>query len=237
MKVKTIVVLPTYNEAENIGELIGEILKADDSINVLVVDDNSPDGTWKIVKEIEEKNPRVTLLLRKDERGRGTAGIVGFKKALENGADYIFEMDADFSHNPQYLRPMLSEIKDHDIVIGSRLVPGGGERGRHPLRRYITQLANLYIRLILGIKVKDTTSGYRVFKKEVLQDIGLDTLNAKGPEVVQEILFHALNKGYTYKEIPIIFEERKAGQSTFNAKIMLNSLIKIPLMRLKKKER
>ncbi|MBU1628132.1 polyprenol monophosphomannose synthase [bacterium] len=231
---KSIVVLPTYNEAKNIGELITKILEIHESLNVLVVDDNSPDGTWKIVEEMEKSNPRVKLFLRTAERGRGTAGIAGFIKALEDGGDNIIEMDADFSHNPAYLEEMLSLINEYDVVIGSRFEPGGGERGRHPARKYITQLANLYIRIILGIKVKDATSGYRCFKRHVMQSINLEKMNAKGPEVVQEVLYAVTKKGYKIKEIPIIFEERKAGESTFNVKIMLRSLVKVPLMRLRK---
>ena len=134
----------------------------------------------------------------------------------------------------QSIFPMLDEIQKCDVVIGSRFLTGGGEKGRHPARKFITHLANLYIRIILGIKVKDATSGYRLFKREVLENINLDNLNARGPEVVQEILYAVARKGCKIEEIPIIFQERKAGQSTFSAKIMLNSLLKIPLMRLKK---
>jgi len=233
---KAIVVLPTYNEAGNIEELIDKILLVDESIIVLVVDDNSPDGTWKIVQKMGEENTRIKLLLRTEERGRGTAGIAGFKRALEDGGDYIIEMDADFSHNPVYLKEMLAEIENYDIVIGSRFLEGGGERGRHPARKYITYLANFYIRTVLGVRVKDATSGYRCFKRAVLENIDLGKMDATGPEIVQEILYGALRKGYRVKEIPIIFEERKTGDSTFNGKIMLNSLIKIPLMRMKLKK-
>ncbi|MCK4648207.1 glycosyltransferase, partial [bacterium] len=157
---KTMVTILTYNERENIGPLLNEMMKLKENIKVLVVDDDSPDGTWRIVEDYSKKNPRIHLLRRTSERGRGLAGIAGFKYALENEADYIIEMDGDLSHDPKYIPEFLKKIEDCDVVIGSRLVPGGGEVGRGFLRRLITRLAAIYVRTLLGFRVTDPTSGY-----------------------------------------------------------------------------
>src|SRR3990167_6927980 len=147
---KTIVMIPTYNERDNISPLLEQILKIDRDIEVLVVDDNSPDGTWRIVEDMSEKESRVHLLLRKRRKGRGVAGIDGLKYALEKGADYIIEMDADFSHNPKYIPEFLNAVKDYDVVIGSRFVKGGQDKDRGLMRRLITKLAGMYVRMLLA---------------------------------------------------------------------------------------
>jgi dolichol-phosphate mannosyltransferase len=216
--------LPTYNEAPNIEQLLREILKQGPDIGAVVVDDDSPDGTAAIVERLQQEDPRVHLILRKEERGRGTAGIVGFRYAVEQEIPMVIEMDADFSHPPFYIPLFLRQMKDCDLLIGSRLVEGGGERGRHPLRKWITRLANAYIRLILHLSIRDCTSGYRVFRREVLEAIELDQIMSKGPSVVEEVLYKAYKRGFRIKEVPYILEERKAGESTFNRKIMLNAL-------------
>ncbi len=220
---KAMAMIPTYNEAPNIELLLREILRQDPGIQAVVVDDSSPDGTAAIVERLRREDPRVHLIVRK-ERGRGTAGIVGFQYAVRQGADWVIEMDADFSHQPSYLPYFLREAADCDLLIASRLVPGGGERGRVFLRRWITRGANAYIRLVLGLPVKDCTSGYRVFRREVLERIDLDQIMSKGPPVVEEVLYKAYKRGFRIKEVPYILEERKAGQSTFNRRIMLDAL-------------
>jgi dolichol-phosphate mannosyltransferase len=221
---KAMAMLPTYNEAPNIEQLLGEILRQGPEIGAVVVDDNSPDGTAAIVERLRQEDPRVHLILRLEERGRGTAGIVGFQYATHQGIPFIIEMDADFSHPPFYIPLFLNRMEDCDLLIGSRLVEGGGERGRHFLRKWITRLANAYIRFILGLPVRDCTSGYRVFRREVLEAIGLDQIMSKGPSVVEEVLYKAYKRGFRIKEVPYILEERKAGESTFNRKIMLDGL-------------
>lgn len=223
--------VPTYNESGNIERLIKEILAQGDDIGIVVVDDDSPDGTWRIVEDYSRRDPRVHLLRRIGRRGRGTAGIEGFQYAVRQGVDFVIEMDADFSHKPSYIPAFLKEMGDCDLLIGSRMVKGGGETGRGPLRRWITKGANLYIRLILGLPYKDSTSGYRVFRREVLEGIGLDDLMSTGPSIVQEVLYKAHRKGFRIKEYPIIFEDRTAGQSTFNTRIMRQSLMMIPKIR------
>jgi dolichol-phosphate mannosyltransferase len=225
---KTFVTIPTYNEAENIEALLKEILSLGISdLYTVVIDDNSPDGTAKIAQNLAEENPGVKVLLRDKNRGRGLAGIAGFKFALEQGADYIIEMDADFSHNPKYLPALLKNIQNNDIVLGSRFVKGGKDVDRGPLRKATTFLARIYIRLMLGIKVRDITSGYRCFRRKALEKIGLDSLISTGPSIVSEILYRASLKGLKIQEIPIIFEDRKTGQTKLNLLILLKTLLMV----------
>lgn len=225
--------IPTYNEALNIEPLLREILSQGPDVGAVVVDDNSPDGTAAIVERLRKEDPRVHLILRKNERGRGTAGVAGFKYAVAQGVELVIEMDADFSHQPSYIPFFLSQMDDCDLLIGSRLVAGGGEKGRHFLRQRITRMANAYIRLILGLPIRDCTSGYRVFRRQVLQAIELDQLMSQGPPIVEEVLYKAYKRGFRIKEVPYILEERKAGESTFNRKIMLDALKMIPKIRWK----
>lgn len=209
---KAVVVIPTYNESENIRSLIKQILKLGiKNLEILVVDDNSPDKTWKIVEDIGNK--KVNLLLRKKDKGRGRAGAAGFKKALDMGADFIIEMDADFSHNPRYIPTLLKKMNEADVVLGSRAVKGGKDVGRPKARLVITKFANLYIKILLGLDVKDCNSGYRCFRREVLEKINPDKIMSKGPAIVQEVLFKAHLKGFKICEIPITFKEREKGNS------------------------
>lgn len=223
--------VPTYNESGNIEKLITEILAQGKDIGVVVVDDDSPDGTWKIVEDYSKRDKRVHLLRRIGRRGRGTAGIEGFQYAVKQGVEFIIEMDADFSHKPSYISEFLKQMGNCDLLIGSRMVKGGGETGRSPVRQLITKFANMYIRLVLGIPYKDATSGFRVFRREVLESIDLNNLMSTGPSILQEILIQAHLKGFRIKEFPIIFEDRTVGQSTFNSKIMRQSLMMIPKIR------
>ncbi|MBL7055965.1 polyprenol monophosphomannose synthase [Candidatus Woesearchaeota archaeon] len=216
---KTFVMVPTYNEKENIRQLIDCILKLKiKNLEIIVVDDNSPDETWKIVEKISKKDKRVHLLLRKKDKGRGSAGKDGFIYCIKNKADVIIEMDADFSHNPKYIPFMLNELKKYDVVLGSRRVKGSKEMGRGFLRRFITWGANLYITLMLGIHVKDCNSGFRCFKSEVIEKINPYKLSSKGPAIVQEVLFKVHLKGFKIKEIPITFTDRTKGKSKLGIK-------------------
>ncbi|MBI2559297.1 polyprenol monophosphomannose synthase [Candidatus Woesearchaeota archaeon] len=231
---KTFVIIPTYNEKENISILIDKILKLKiKDLHIAVVDDNSPDGTWRIVEEISRKNKNVHLVLRKKDKGRGYAGRHGFIYCLKNGADVIVEMDADMSHDPKYIPKMIDELKNADLILGSRRVEGAEEVGRSLIRKIITFLANLYIRLILGLKVKDCNSGFRCFKRKVLESIKPEKLESKGPAIVQEVLFKAHLKGFKIKEIPITFVNRTKGKS----KLGLPQLIAGYFMVLKLKVR
>ncbi len=221
---RAMAMIPTFNEAPNIERLLREILNQGPDVGAVVVDDNSPDGTSRIVERLRGEDSRVHLLLREEERGRGTAGIAGFQYAAAQGVDFVIEMDADFSHQPAYIPVFLKEMADCDLLIASRLVAGGGERGRHFLRRWITRSANAYIRLVLGLPFRDCTSGYRVFRREVLQAIDLDDMMSRGPSIVEEVLYKAYRLGFRIREFPYILEERSAGESTFNRRIMLDAL-------------
>ena len=214
--------IPTYNEKENIANLINEILKLKiNNLHIVVVDDNSPDGTWKIVQNISKKQKNVHLLLRKKNKGRGSAGRDGFIYCLKNKADIVVEMDADFSHNPKYIPLMLKEIKNYDIILGSRQIEQGKDIGRSSVRKLITKLANLYIRLMLGLNVKDCNSGFRCFKREILEKIKPEKIESKGPSIVQEVLFKAHLKNAKIKEIPIVFINRKNGISKLGLKQLM----------------
>lgn len=232
---KTMVVIPTYNERENIGPLLDEIVNLQKNIEVLVVDDNSPDGTWKIVEDYAKNNSRVHLLRRTSERGRGLAGIAGFKYALKNKANYVVEMDGDLSHDPKYIPEFLKEIEDCDVVIGSRLVPGGGEVGRGLLRRLISRLAAIYVRTLLGFKVTDPTSGYRCYREAVLRAIDIGSLKTKDPFLLSEMLFRCYKKNFKIREVPIIFRDRKSGASKIGWKILITYLFKVLKLRVRGK--
>lgn len=225
MHLRVLAMIPTYNERQNITPLIEEILGISDEFGVLVVDDDSPDGTAEVVERLAGREPaRVFLLLRRELRGRGYAGIDGFIEAVRLNPDFVVEMDADFSHRPCYIRQFLDAIGDSDIVIGSRGVQGGDQVGRSISRKIITRLANGYIVAVLGIYGHDLTSGYRLFRTSSLGKLPLQDMVSKGPEVVQEILCLAQQYGLKITEYPIIFYDRSAGKSSFNWKIALRSL-------------
>mgnify|MGYP001559504143 CR=1 FL=1 len=225
---------PTYNEKENIRNLIGNILKLKiKNLHIVVADDNSPDETWKIVQQISKKNKNVHLLLRKKYKGRGSAGRDGFIYCLNHGADIVVEMDADMSHDPKYIPTLISGLKDADIVLGSRRLKGSKEIGRGWLRKWVTLGANLYITLMLGIKVKDCNSGFRCFKKKVLEKINLKKLESKGPSIVQEVLFKAHLNKFRIKEIPITFVNRTKGKSKLGLKQLANGYFMVLKLKMK----
>lgn len=233
---RVLATVPTYNESANIARLVPALLALRPDLEVLVIDDDSPDGTWQIVERLAAADPRVHLMHRTRERGRGTAGRDGFRWAAQRGAEFVVEMDADFSHHPRFIPALLApaERGEADVVVGSRLVAGGGEVGRPWSRRLITRLANLYIRLMLRLPVRDCTSGFRVFRGELLRGIAWDDVRSTGPEIVQEVLMLARARGARMVEVPILFEERAAGQSTFNWKIALRSLRAVLGFRLRR---
>ena len=211
---KTFVMIPTYNEKENIRNLIAKVLNLKiKDLHIVVVDDNSPDGTAGIVKNISKKNKNVHLLLRTKNKGRGYAGRDGFIYCLRHNADIVVEMDADMSHDPKYIPQMIEELRNADLILGSRRVKGGQDVGRSFVRKAITSLANFYIKVILGLKVKDCNSGFRCFKREVLEKLNAEKLKSQGPSIVQEVLFKAHLKGFRIKEIPITFVNRTKGHS------------------------
>jgi dolichol-phosphate mannosyltransferase len=229
---KTVAVIPTFNEKENIASLIKDILDLGLDISILVVDDNSPDGTGDIVDRLADEYPQVRIMHRYAQKGRGTAGIAGFQKALAMSADYIIEMDADFSHQPKYIPDMLRVIQECDVVIGSRGIKGGSETGRNPFRTMITRMGNSYIRWLLGLKVRDCTSGFRCFRREVLEIIPLSKLTSTGPSIVEEILYHCDKHGFRMKEVPIIFQDRKKGKSSLTFSKLLQTFFMLHKIKL-----
>lgn len=231
---RCVVVIPTYNERENIGALIEEILEVPLPLEILVVDDDSPDGTAGAVRALSQQHPEVHLLLRTGERGRGSAGVAGFKIALEMGAEVVVEMDADFSHHPRHLPAMLERIRECDLVLGSRFVPGGADLDRGWLRQGITRLAGLYVRTLLGIRIRDVSSGFRCFRREVLERLDLDRLISTGPSVVLEVLYQVVLQGWRVCEIPIIFADRRQGASKLHFGILLETLVMVLRLRARK---
>lgn len=221
---KTLVIIPTYNEKDNISKVIPLVLKQDPDIEVLVVDDNSPDGTGKIVEELQISNPRIKLIRREKKSGLGTAYLAGFKYALENGYNYIFEMDSDFSHDPSYIPDFLKAIEDSDLVLGSRYIKGVNVVNWPITRLLLSYFANVYARWVTGLPLKDSTGGFKCFKREVLEKIGLDKIHSNGYAFQIEMSFRAWRKGFKIKEIPIIFVDRRAGESKMSKKIVREAI-------------
>ncbi len=229
---KTLVIIPTYNECENIEKITKEVLQTDRSVDVLVVDDNSPDGTAGIVHSIQSNEPRVHLLLRKNKQGLGKAYIAGFKYAIEHEYDYIFEMDADFSHDPKAIQKFLEKIQDCDLVLGSRYLHGVTVIN-WPLRRlFLSYSANLYSRIVTGMSVKDATSGFKCFRREVLEAIDLDRVKSGGYAFQIEMSFKAWKKGFRIVELPIIFTDRVEGSSKMSKKIIFEAIWMVWKLRL-----
>lgn len=224
--VALVMTVPTYNERENILSIIDRIVAQGPGIAVLVVDDNSPDGTSGIVRDYQRTHcAHVYLLTRLNNRGRGPAGIDGYRQALAMDVPVIGEMDADGSHAPEDLPAMLASMEEGVWgVIGSRLVPGGREEGRTWSRILLTRAANLYIRFLLGLPYRDTTSGFRIFRREVLAGIPWNALVSRGPSLLQEMLVIVHRAGWTLTECPIVFRDRILGQSTLSGKILADSL-------------
>jgi len=224
---RSIVVIPTYNEAANVARLISEIHSVVPNMHVLVVDDASPDGTGRIVADLAQSDERVRLLSRTGKQGLGTAYVAGFKDCLERGYDIICQMDCDFSHQPRYLVDFLREIESADVVIGSRYMKGGMTEN-WPLRRKLLSVGgNMYARTILGLSLSDLTGGFKCWRAEVLKAIDLDTVQAGGYAFQMEMNYRASRLGFRIKEIPIVFPERVAGESKLGQGIFWESL-KLP---------
>jgi len=229
------IILPTYNESKNIRELIARIFAlAIPGLQILVVDDGSPDGTGQLVEEMVKNESRLHILHRQEKRGLGPAYLAGFQYCLDQGADYLFEMDADFSHDPKYIPVMLEAAKQYDLVLGSRYIKGGGVRNWNFTRRLISKFGNIYARAILLSPVKDMTGGFKCFNRRVLESLDLNNIESLGYNFQIELTYKVLNQGFTIKEVPIIFTERKGGKSKFNLGIVLESFIKVIQLRFKK---
>jgi len=227
------VILPTYNEAGNIErmvEAVGPKLGADDRI--LIVDDNSPDGTGRIADGLAREDARVEVLHRPAKEGLGPAYIAGFRRALEGGAGLVVQMDADFSHDPAYLPRLIAASALADLVLGSRYVPGGGITEWGAMRRLISRGGSLYSRVLLGVPERDLTGGFKCFRREVLEEIDLDTVAASGYSFQVEMTYRVLKAGFEVLEVPITFRERQAGNSKMSTSIVIEAAWRVPAIRL-----
>jgi len=230
---KTLVIIPTYNELDNLPKLLPEVLAKNAEINVLIVDDNSPDGTAAFVENEMKNNDRIKLIKRSSKQGLGTAYIAGFKYALQNNFELIFEMDADFSHDPKEIPKFLDEIKGSDLVIGSRYINGVNVINWPMRRLLLSSFANLYTRIITGMPVHDATGGFKCFRRKVLESINLDQVRSNGYAFQIEMNFKAWKKGFKVKEIPIIFVDRMKGQSKMSRKIVREAVTMVWKLRIK----
>lgn len=221
-----LVCLPTYNERENLPSLIDEVLHTA-PVDVLVVDDNSPDGTGRVAELIAEREPRVHVLHRAGKLGLGTAYIAAFRWGLERGYRLLLEMDSDFSHQPRYLPELLRAADDVDLVLGSRYVQGGGTENWGAVRRGISRGGSLYARTILGMPFRDLTGGFKVFRREVLEAVGLENVQTTGYAFQIELTYRAWRKGFRVREVPIIFYERLAGRSKMDHRILAEAVAKV----------
>ena len=221
MPEKTLIIVPTYNERENIEKLVAAVLSQDERIDMLVVDDNSPDGTGDIVDLIAANNPRVNVLHRADKLGLGTAYVAGFKWALQREYAYVMEMDADFSHDPGHLPTFLKEIENADLVLGSRYRYGKVTVVNWPMTRLmLSYAANIYARIVTGLQLYDSTGGFKIYRRRVLEVVDLDAVRSNGYAFQIEMSFRAWKKGFHIIEIPIVFTDRSEGQSKMSKKIV-----------------
>lgn len=213
--VETYVIVPTYNEADNLDDLVTQLLALPVRLGILIVDDNSPDGTGQLADEWVAREPeRIHVIHRPGKLGLGTAYIAGFKKALyELNARRVMTMDADFSHNPRYIPAMIAMSQRKHVVIGSRYVAGGGQRHCTWKRVFLSRAANMVAKILLGLKAKDTTAGFRLYRREVLESIPLDQIFSSGYSFLVEMLFMCQRRGWQIGEVPIIFEDRRKGST------------------------
>lgn len=223
---KPVIVMPTYNEKENIEKIIREIVVLDSGVSILIVDDGSPDGTGDIADRLSrELDGRVFVEHREGKQGLGTAYKHGFRVAIDKmGADCVFEMDADFSHNPRYIPDFLGAIEKHDVIIGSRYVRGGGTENWGMMRKLISRGGSLYARVFTGLKVKDSTAGFRCYRKNVLESIDFSRISASGYGFQVEMAYLCTLLGFDIFELPIIFVDRAAGTSKMNESIVLEAM-------------
>ena len=230
---KALVIIPTYNEIHNIKRLLPDILSSFPSVDVLVVDDSSPDGTAGWVKEAAKTVPRIKIIERPGKMGLGTAYVAGFKYMLANGYDYAIQMDADFSHDPQEIETFLEMIKQYDLVIGSRYIYGVRVIN-WPIRRLLLSYgANLYTRIITGMPIKDGTGGFKCFRKEVLSAINLEKIHSNGYSFQIEMNYKAYQLGFKIVEVPITFVDRVEGTSKMSKKIVREAITMVWKLRLK----
>ncbi|MHB0868391.1 MAG: polyprenol monophosphomannose synthase [Chloroflexota bacterium] len=232
---RCLVVVPTYNERDNLGELVTRTLEQGEMLDVLVVDDNSPDGTGELADELASRLSRVKVLHRAGRMGLGTAYVAGFRYGLAEGYDFLFEMDADFSHDPAYLTRFLHKVEEgYDVVVGSRNIAGGGVRNWPLTRRLLSRGGSLYAGLILGLDVTDATGGYKCFKRQVLESLDLDSIRSNGYSFQIEVNYRCQQLGFRIGEVPIIFVDRTRGGSKMSRRIVLEAMGMVWRLRLER---
>src|SRR4051812_26882610 len=225
-------ILPTYDEAENVEPLVEAArVKLAPSARVLIVDDNSPDGTGTVADRLAARHENVEALHRPRKEGLGPAYIAGFRRALAGGAGLVLEMDSDFSPDPAYLPRLLEAAKRADVVLGSRYVAGGGVSDWGPLRRAVSRGGSSYARLVLGVGVRDLTGGFKCFRREVLEAIDLDAITTRGYAFQVELTYRAIRRGFKAVEVPILFRERRVGKSKMDLSIVAEAVWRLPLLR------
>jgi dolichol-phosphate mannosyltransferase len=229
------VILPTYNEAENLERIVGAVLEQlPASRRVLIVDDNSPDGTGEIADRLAGADDSIAVLHRARKEGLGPAYLAGFRVALDGGAERVIEMDADFSHDPSYLPKLIGATEHADLAIGSRYVPGGGITDWGPMRRFISRGGSAYARAALGLPVKDLTGGFKCFRRIVLETINLETIEARGYAFQVETTYRAIRAGFRVVEVPIVFKDRADGTSKMSKGIVAEAMWRVPAMRFRR---
>jgi dolichol-phosphate mannosyltransferase len=230
------VILPTYNEAENLERIVDAVLEQlPESRRVLIVDDNSPDGTGEIADGLAATDDSIVVLHRERKEGLGPAYLAGFRVALDGGAERIIEMDADFSHDPAYLPELIAATERADLAIGSRYVPGGGITDWGPVRRFISRGGSAYARAALGLPIKDLTGGFKCFRRIVLETIDLDTIEARGYAFQVETTYRAIKAGFRVVEVPIVFKDRADGTSKMSKAIVAEAMWRVPAMRFRRR--
>jgi dolichol-phosphate mannosyltransferase len=230
---RVLVIIPTFNERDNLPHIVAAVHQHLPIADLLIVDDASPDGTGELADEIARADTKVTVLHRAGKLGLGTAYIAGFRHALANGYDFVFEMDCDFSHDPKYLPLMLERAQNGaDLVLGSRYVDGGGTVNWGPLRKLISRGGSFYARTILGVAVRDLTGGFKCFRRRVLESIDLDGVSAQGYGFQIEMTYRALKQNFQVVELPIVFVDRRVGQSKMSKRIFVEALTLVWKLRL-----
>jgi dolichol-phosphate mannosyltransferase len=229
--VKAVVCLPTYNERDNLEQIVSAL--ADKDVSVLVIDDNSPDGTGELADRLAAEHGFVRVLHRERKEGLGPAYLAGFKRALDDGAELVLEMDADFSHDPADVPRLIRSAGDADVVLGSRYVKGGSISDWGRLRRFVSAGGSLYARLVLGVPVHDLTGGFKCIRREVLEALELDAITSRGYAFQIETTYRALRAGFRVVEVPIAFADRERGGSKMSRRIVLEAIWKVPALRLR----
>ncbi len=231
---ETLIIIPTYNEVDNVGRMIDTLFELYPDVSLMIIEDGSPDGTAKVVKEKQQTFSNLHMIERSGKLGLGTAYIAGFKWALQRDFNFFIQMDCDFSHDPAQVKDLLEAAQDNDLVIGSRYI-GGIRIINWPFRRLLlSHLASLYVRLITGIPVHDTTGGFKCFRRKALESLDLDNIKSRGYIFLFEMTYKVWNKGFRIKEVPIIFYERRDGESKMGSGIIFEAVFSVIKLRLRK---